>query len=155
MHLESPWAATWTSPPTPTLSLCTSRGINAWSIARWSPRGSVSARVATSAFYLDLDGPWEVTDVDVKGDVWVAPEGELLTGEAVPVLLDVAFGHDGHLLPGNGSSCRDKEFTLSTLPSGRSDKWWMALDRQQHIIMNPLMGLSGKMSHQQLLLSLS
>lgn len=45
--------------------------------------------------HLDLDGPREVTDVDIKGDIGVASEGEPLTGETVSVLLDVSFGHDG------------------------------------------------------------
>ena len=52
--------------------------------------------------HLDLDRPAEVGDIDVEGDVVVVSEVELLTGEAVAVLLDVAPGHDGHLLAGNG-----------------------------------------------------
>ena len=58
--------------------------------------------------YLDLDGPWEVADIDIEGDVWVASEGELLTGETVSVFLDVGFGHDGHLFSRNGSGCWGK-----------------------------------------------
>ena len=54
--------------------------------------------------YLDLDWPGEVADVDVEGDVGVGPEGELLTGEAFPELLDVVLGHAVHLLPRYGSS---------------------------------------------------
>ena len=48
--------------------------------------------------YLYFNGPGEVADVDVEGDVGVAPEGELLTGEAVSVLLDIGLGDDGDLL---------------------------------------------------------
>lgn len=55
--------------------------------------------------YLDLDWPWEVTDVDVKGDVGVTSEGELLTGKTVSVFLDVGLRHNGHLLSRDGSSC--------------------------------------------------
>ena len=54
--------------------------------------------------YLDLDWPGEVADVDVEGDVGVGPEGELLTGEAFPELLDVVLGHNVHLLPRYGPS---------------------------------------------------
>lgn len=56
--------------------------------------------------YLDLDGPGEVGHVDVEGDVVVQPEVELLTGEAVAVLLDVGPRYDGHLLAWDGPSCR-------------------------------------------------
>lgn len=48
--------------------------------------------------YLDFDWPGEVADVDIKSDVGVASEAELLRGEAVPVLFDVCLGHDGDLL---------------------------------------------------------
>lgn len=68
--------------------------------------------------YLDLDGPREVTDVHVKGNIGVASEGELLTGETVSVFLDVGFRHDGHLLPRDGPSCWGKEFTFGTLTFG-------------------------------------
>lgn len=52
--------------------------------------------------HLDLDGPGEVGHVDVEGDVVVKPEVELLTGEAVSVLLNVGPGYDGHLLAWDG-----------------------------------------------------
>lgn len=64
----------------------------------------------THSSYLDLDGPWEVTDVDIKSNVRVASEGELFTWETVSIFLDVCFGHDGHLLSRDCSSCRVKEF---------------------------------------------
>lgn len=57
-------------------------------------------------WYLDLDGPGEVGHVDVEGDVVVKPEVELLTGEAVAVLLDVGPRYDGHLLARDGPGCR-------------------------------------------------
>lgn len=53
--------------------------------------------------HLDLDRPAEVGDVHVEGDVVVAAEVELLTGEAVAVLLNVASEDDGHLLTGDGA----------------------------------------------------
>lgn len=36
----------------------------------------------------------------------VDPEVKLLAGEAVAVLFDVGLGYDGHLLAGDGASCR-------------------------------------------------
>lgn len=36
----------------------------------------------------------------------VDPEVKLLAGEAVAVLFDVGPGYDGHLLAGDGASCR-------------------------------------------------
>lgn len=65
--------------------------------------------------YLDLDWPWEITDINIKGNVGVASKRELFTGEAVSVFLDVCFGHNGHLLSGDRSSCWDKEFIFSTM----------------------------------------
>lgn len=112
--------------------------------------------------YLDLDGPWEITDVDIKGDIGVASKGELLTGETVSVFLDVSFGHDRYFLSRDGSSCWGKKFVFSTLSFG--DHWVplhteMELDQLQRIIMNPLLGLSSHLgqresSHEQLLLCL-
>lgn len=61
--------------------------------------------------YLDLDRPWEVADVDIKGDVGIASKGELLTRETVPVFLDVGFGHNGDLLSRDGASCWRKKVT--------------------------------------------
>lgn len=66
-------------------------------------------KVTSTGSYLDLDGPWEVTDVDIKSNVGVASKGELLTRETVSVFLDVCFGHDGHLLSRDGSSCGVQE----------------------------------------------
>lgn len=119
-------------------------------------------KVTKHSLYLDLDGPWEITDIDIEGDIGVASEGELLTGEAVFVLLDVSLGHDGYFLSRDGSSCWGKKFMFSTMPVGAG---WvhlhrdMELDRLQHVIMKPLMGLSSHLgqqqsSHEQLLLCL-
>lgn len=47
---------------------------------------------------MNLDGPREVADVDEEGDVGVVAEVEVLVGEAVLELLDVAPRHDGDLL---------------------------------------------------------
>lgn len=106
--------------------------------------------------YLDLDRPWEVTDVDIKGNIGVASKGELLTGETVSVFLDVSFGHNGHLLSRDGSSCWGKEFTFSTLPFGVQIAQLHTEMELQHIIINPLMGLSSHLgqecSHKQLVL---
>lgn len=52
---------------------------------------------------MDLDGPREVADVDEEGDVGVVAEVEVLVGETVLELLDVAAGDDGDLLPRLGS----------------------------------------------------
>lgn len=66
--------------------------------------------------YLDLDWPGEITDVHIKGNVGVASKGELFTRETVSVILDVCFGHNGHLLSRDCSSCWEKEFIFSTMP---------------------------------------
>jgi len=102
-------------------------------------------RLHELSVYLDLDGPWEVTDVDVKGNIWVAPEGELLTGEAVSVFLDVRFGHDGHLLSRNGSSCRDTEFTFSRLAVDRDGKSWTGCN----VSLRTINGFMKQHSHRQ------
>lgn len=47
---------------------------------------------------MNLDGPREVADVDEEGDVGAVAEVEVLVGEAVLELLDVAPRHDGDLL---------------------------------------------------------
>ncbi len=125
-------------------------------------KGLDRCRSVLNSPYLDLDGPWEVTDVDVKGNIGVASKGELLAGEAVSVFLDVCFGHDGHLLSRDGSSCWGKEFVFSTLPLGSQTAHLHAgreLHWLQRIIMNPLMCLSSRFgqqgsSHKQLLLCL-
>lgn len=58
---------------------------------------------------LNLDGPGEVADVDKEGDVGVVAEVEVLVGEALLELLDVAPGDDGDLLPGLSAGWRTKE----------------------------------------------
>lgn len=50
------------------------------------------------ASYLDLDWPAEVCHINIEGDIVVKSEVELLTREAVAVLLDVGPGYDRHLL---------------------------------------------------------
>lgn len=57
---------------------------------------------------MDLDGPGEVADVDEEGDVGVVAEVEVLVGEALLELLDVAPGDDGDLLPGLRAGWREK-----------------------------------------------
>lgn len=52
---------------------------------------------------MNLDGPREVADVDEEGDVGAVAEVEVLVGEAVLELLDVAPRHDGDLLTGLGA----------------------------------------------------
>lgn len=76
----------WTSPPLEITTCLVSR----------------KHRIARAA-HLDLVRPAEVGHVDVEGDVVVEAEVELLTGETVPVLLDVGPRYDGHLLPRDGA----------------------------------------------------
>lgn len=58
---------------------------------------------------MNLNGPGEVADIDKEGYVRVVAEVEVLVGEAVFKLLDVAPGHDGDLLPGLGARWRTEE----------------------------------------------
>lgn len=53
-----------------------------------------------------LNGPREVADIDEERDVGAVAEVEVLVGEAVLELLDVAPGDDGNLLPGLGAGWR-------------------------------------------------
>lgn len=55
--------------------------------------------------YLYFNRPREVADVDVEGDVGIAAEAELLTGEAVPVLFNVGLGHNGDFFSRDGTCC--------------------------------------------------
>lgn len=52
---------------------------------------------------MNLDGPREVADVDEERYVRAVAEVEVLVGEAVFELLDVAPRDDGDLLPGLGA----------------------------------------------------
>lgn len=55
--------------------------------------------------YLYLNRPREVADVDVEGDVGIAAEAELFTGETVPVLFNVGLGNDGNFFSRDGACC--------------------------------------------------
>lgn len=146
MHLKSPWALHHKDGCSRPLYVCIYVGLSAvvqqrdvlddyshtvYLVSDWKARLNTEQRkdqitgvicfiLISPSPYLDLDGPWEVTDVDIKGNIGVASKGELLTGETVSVFLDVGFRHDGHLLPWDGSSCWGKEFVFSTLTFGRS-----------------------------------
>lgn len=55
--------------------------------------------------YLYFDWPREVADIDVEGDVGIAAEAELLTGEAVPVFFNVGLGNNRNFFSRDSARC--------------------------------------------------
>lgn len=75
--------------------------------------------------HLYLNGPREVANIDEERDVGAVAEVEVLVGEAVLELLDVAPGDDGDLLPGLGAGWRAERRTEREREGGRMEgkKW--------------------------------
>lgn len=69
-----------------------------------------------------LNGPCEVANIDEERDVGAVAEVEVLVGEAVLELLDVAPGDDGDLLPGLGAGWRAERRREREREGGRMEK---------------------------------
>lgn len=72
--------------------------------------------------HLYLNGPREVANIDKERDVGAVAEVEVLVGEAVLELLDVAPGDDGDLLPGLGAGWRAERRTEREREGGRVER---------------------------------